>query len=381
MSRYWNNTTFVPINNTEDSGFPPIVRHIYVGYYVIIFFMATVGNLFAILTCYKNFKQSSAILLAYIASLAVADLLFTLLTPVDLAAFLAGSWVCGPFLCRFQSFLIESSYTASIITLAAISHERFKAVSTPLLARSQRISQRKFIPVFIWIISIISCTPLLYAYVIIRDENGVEQCVNIAWGDGGRQIYYSVQGVILFLLPLLYMVYAHVQIFRILKKHALTREKLASKQVESRSQRRIGKMLMIVTCIFVTCYFPFVFIRSMKYFGLFNQDMIWRLVQLMIFTQAAVNPVIYCFYNKQFRVVFKDLLRCRWSTVRHRPEISHSGGTVKTRSLSMIAASMKLEPLQGSSGYSTPVLKLEDVMEESELIEAVVAKMEYSELN
>lgn len=356
-----NNTSIKPVQDD----FPPIVRHIYVGYYVVIFLLAVVGNVFAILTCYKNFKQSSAILLTYVASLALADLLFTLLTPADLAAFLASSWVSGSFICRFQSFLIENSYTASIITLAAISHERLMAVSTPLLARSQRVFQRKLIPIFIWLISFIVCSPLLYAYVIVKDENGVEQCVNIAWGDQGRQVYYSIQGILIFIFPLIYMVYAHYRIFRILKIHSITRERLASRQTETASQRKIGKMLLIVTCIFVACYFPFVVIRSLKYFYLLNQAMIWRLVQLMIFTQAAVNPVIYCFYNKQFRVVFKELLKCRWSTIRNRSQMSQHGTdcTIKTRSSSLLTpcGTVRMDVFHANSGNSTPVLRSNDI--------------------
>lgn len=174
---------------------------------------------------------------------------------------------------------------------------------------------------------------------------------------------------------MLYMVYAHFRIFRILKKHSITRERLASRQTETASQRKIGKMLAIVTCIFVTCYFPFVVIRSLKYSNLFNHNMIWRLVQLMIFTQAAVNPVIYCFYNKQFRAVFKDLLKCHWYTIRDRPEMS--GG--KTRSSSCITpcGTVKLNVVHGSSGQSTPVLRLKDgTKDNAELIMTLNEKMD-----
>lgn len=349
--------------DTAQEGFPPIIKHIYVGYYVIIFLLAVVGNVFAILTCYKNFKQSSAILLTYVASLALADLLFTLLTPADLSAFLAGSWTAGSVICRFQSFLIENSYTASVITLAAISHERLMAVSTPLLARSQRIFQRKLIPILIWLFSFIVCSPLLYAYTIVKDEMGIDQCVNIAWGDNGRQIYYTIQAILIFMFPLFYMAYAHFRIFRILKVHSIARERLASRQQETHSQRKIGKMLLIVTCIFVACYFPFVVIRSLKYFYILNHEMTWRLVQLMIFTQAAVNPVIYCFYNKQFRDVFKDLLKCRWSTIHHRSELSQQGTDLtKTRSSSLLTpcGTVRMNTIHGSNGHSSPVVTLNE---------------------
>lgn len=352
VSNMSNDSYTVTKNKPEESGFPPLVRHIYVGYYVIIFLMAMFGNLFALFTCYKNSKVTTTILLTYIASLALADMLFTLLTPVDLAAFLAGSWISGQFVCRFQSFLIETSYTASVLTLAMISRERFVAVTTPLLARSQRVKQRKLIPIVIWLIAIVSCSPLLYAYIIVKDEDSVIQCVNIGWGDQGRQIYYSIQGVLLFLFPLMYMIYAHYRIFRVLKKHGVMRKRMSMKLGnQNLHQRKITKMLAVVTCIFVACYFPFALVRTLKYFYVFNHDMLWRLVQLMIFTQAAVNPVVYCFYSKQFRTVFKELIVCRWHTANFREE-NH---TFRTRSSSAEAGGIRLEALH--TGKDSPTLK------------------------
>ncbi|XP_031553249.1 QRFP-like peptide receptor [Actinia tenebrosa] len=353
VSNMSNDSYTVSKNIHEESGFPPLVRHIYVGYYVIVFLMATLGNLFALLTCYKNYKvTTTTILLSYIASLALADLLFTLLTPVDLAAFLASSWISGQFVCRFQSFLIETSYTASVLTLAMISRERLVAVTTPLLARSQRIKQRKLIPVVIWVISIASCSPLLYAYIIVKDNDSVLQCVNIGWGDQGRQIYYSIQGLLLFLFPLMYMIYSHYRIFRVLKKSEAMRKRMTIKPgSQSLQQRKITKMLAVVTCIFVTCYFPFMLVRTLKYFYVFNNDMLWRLVQLMIFTQAAVNPVVYCFYSKQFRTVFKDLMWCRWHKINHFREGNH---TFRTKSSSLEACEpVRLEALHTGKDLST----------------------------
>ncbi|XP_032236787.1 QRFP-like peptide receptor [Nematostella vectensis] len=317
------NTTNASIS--ADTGpnqvFPAAVRYSYIVYYIIIFLLATVGNIFALLTCYKSYRETTSVLLCFIASLSSADLLFTLLTPIDLAAFLAGAWVSGKVLCPVQSFLIESSYTASILTLAAISHERLVAVSSPLLARSQRVNQRKFIPLLIWALSLVLCSPLLYAYRITSGDGSPLQCVNTAWGNKGRQIYYSIQGVSLFIVPLSYMSWAHYKIFKSLKKHQLARARLASKTPslkEGFNEKKITKMLAIVTLIFVACYFPFLAVRSLRYFHVYSGDMVWRCVQLMIFTQAAVNPVIYCFYSKQFRGVFKELLRCRWAAVNRK---------------------------------------------------------------
>ena len=300
----------------EVEGMSPMMTTIFYCLYAIVFTLAFVGNNFALITCYKTYKVTTSVLLCYIASLASADLMFTLLSIFDLIAFIGkGDWFGGNPVCKIQSFLIESCYTVSILTLVAISYERLKAVSSPVLARAQRTTERTTILKVIWVIGVASCGPLLYAYYVKKEETtGKSLCVNENMGDIGRQIYYAIQAGLLFLLPLGFMSWAHVRIFQHLSSHVRTRHSLTTDTRDGLKQRKVTKMLALVTLVFFICYGPFMVIRALRYFYIYNGDVFWRLGQMMIFGQAAVNPIIYCFYSKQFRISFKDLLRCRFST-------------------------------------------------------------------
>lgn len=291
----------------------PLMMNIFYCLYATIFTLAFVGNIFALITCYKTYKVTTSVLFCFIASLAGADLMFTLLSIFDLIAFIGqGDWFGGDPVCKIQSFLIESCYTVSILTLVAISYERLKAVSSPVLARAQPTDNRSIILKIIWVVGIASCTPLLYAYYVKRDENSdLSLCLNENMGDDGRQIYYAIQAVLLFLLPLGTMIWAHVKIFLHLSNHARTRISLRAKSGDGLQQKKVTKMLAIVTLVFFICYGPFMVIRTLRYFYVYNGDAVWRLSQMMIFGQAAVNPIIYCFCSKQFRFSYKDLIRCR----------------------------------------------------------------------
>lgn len=320
----------------EVEAMSPMMTTIFYCLYATIFTLAFVGNIFALITCYKTYKITTSVLLCYIASLASADLMFTLLSIFDLIAFIGnGDWFGGNPVCKIQSFLIESCYTVSILTLVAISYERLKAVSSPVLARAQRTTQRMIIPKIIWVIGMVSCGPLLYAYYVQKEESsGKSLCVNEYMGDLGRQIYYAIQAGLLFLLPLGFMSWAHVRIFRLLSSHVRSRNSIMTDTRDGLQQRKVTKMLAIVTLVFFICYGPFMVIRALRYFYIYNGDIMWRLGQMMIFGQAAVNPIIYCFYSKQFRFSFKDLLRCRFSTKETRKLRSSS-----TRSISSLKSS------------------------------------------
>lgn len=319
-----SNQTLVRDNNFTGNGeevtpaMSPLMTIIFYCLYATIFSLSFVGNTFALITCYKTYKATTSVLLCFIASLASADLMFTLLSIFDLIAFTGdGDWFGGNPVCKIQSFLIEACYTVSILTLVAISRERLKAVSSPVLARAQRTTQRTVIPVIIWVVGIATCTPLLHAYYIKENKDtGKSLCVNENMGDKGRQIYYAIQAGLLFLLPLGFMSWAHFRIFRLLSRHVKTTNSIMSDNREGLKQRKVTKMLAVVTLVFFVCYGPFMVIRALRYFYLYNGDVIWRLGQMLIFVQAALNPIIYCFYSKQFRFSFMDLICCRFSTVK-----------------------------------------------------------------
>ena len=211
-----------------NSNMSPLMKNSLYCVYATVFSLAFVGNTFALITCYKTYKVTTSVLLCFIASLASADLMFTLLSIFDLIAFIRdGDWFGGNPVCKIQSFLIEASYTVSILTLVAISRERLNAVSSPVLARAQRTAHRIVLSIIIWVLGIATCTPLLQAYYIKKEEDtGKSLCVNENIGDLGRQTYYTVQAGFLFILPLTFMIWAHSQIFRLLSKHVRTRKSL-----------------------------------------------------------------------------------------------------------------------------------------------------------
>ena len=93
-----------------------------------------------------------------------------LLTSMD-AEFYATDWPGGNGLCKIQGTLIEISYTASILTLVAISHERSRSVRSTSLARNRSVAQRTIVIKILWIVAIVVCAPLFHGYAI-KEENG-----------------------------------------------------------------------------------------------------------------------------------------------------------------------------------------------------------------
>lgn len=291
-------------------GYPTVVVVLFVLFYFLVFVFSVAGNSFVLDVCYRAVKRkpSESSLKWFIATLALADLTFTILSIFDLISFLL-TWVGGQVTCKLQSYLIEACYSASIMTLVAISFERLKAVVEPFSARisAQEVVYRKLVA--LWVVSLVAASPLLYAYQAQEDSQGVVVCTNIRFKDLGRQIYYSIHAVFFFVLPLIYIIYAQSSIFLTLRKSVFPTQNAFATTCTKR-HRKAAKPLVALTIAFVTCWSPFIIIRTLMYFHLTDGGFIWRASQLLIFLNTALDPILYGIYGENLRLLLKRFFTC-----------------------------------------------------------------------
>lgn len=286
-------------------------------FYIVVYSTSTVGNMVVLCICAKNGRKNAAFqptrtgfFNLYIANLAVADLLFTQLTIFDAVYAILDEWTMGATLCKVQGFLVELCYSASILTLIAISRERLKSMSDlQMKSRIQRIKERKSRSIIVWVVAILLCSPLLYAYNLTEETSSIIRCNNDAWSHVGRRIYYSITTVILFIIPLMIMIWTQLKIKLVFKSQVAPTQQIA---ISMRArQKKASRMLFVVTIVFFAFWSPFIFIRTLRYFSWYEGFIIWKLSQLSTVASAAANPFIYSFYSTHFRVYIKRFVTCK----------------------------------------------------------------------
>ena len=279
-------------------------------FYFVVYILSIGGNCFVLSLCYK--RQASS-LKWFIANLAIADLTFAVLSILDIISFL-WTWVGGQMSCKLQCFLIEACYTTSIMTLVVISYERIKAVVDPFNARLSNPERACKKAIVLWAVSLVVVSPLLYAYQIRPDDPGGKIiCTNKLFGDLGRQIYYSIHTVCFFVVPLIYMLYAQTTIFITLRSNVRifpTQNSFATSTTNR--HRKVARTLAALTLAFVICWSPFMIVRTLMYFHLSNDGHIWRVSQLLIFVNTALDPILYGIYGENFNLKqwLRRLFRC-----------------------------------------------------------------------
>ena len=145
----------------------------------------------------------------------------------------------------------------------------------------------------------------------METRNGQIICVTTTWGDTGRQIYYSLQGTLFFVVPLLYMNVTQININRAL----LRRVKVVHNSVAEETNRRhkkVAKTLAALTIAFAICWSPFMITRTLINFHLTSPGIAWRASQILICVNPALDPLLYGFYGGNLKTRLQRVLRGRF---------------------------------------------------------------------
>ena len=282
----------------------------FIFFYCAVFLSSVVGNVIVLCRCYWTTKRQPSPIRWFIANLAFSDLTFTVLTLLDYIAY-CWTWLGGNVTCKLQGFLIEACYTTSIMTLVVISYERRKAVIKPFTARMRPFHGEKRKLIAIWMASFVTGSPLLYAYNVEIHASGLLFCTNSSIGDLGKQVYYSIHGVCVFIVPLAYMIYSQSTIFVTLRSRAalLTRNNFTT--APTNFHRKVAKTLSAFSVAFAVCWAPFIVFRTLVYFHVGEgRGYAWVGCQLLVILNTVVDPLLYGIYGENMKASLQRFFKC-----------------------------------------------------------------------
>ncbi|KAM4622287.1 chemerin-like receptor 1 [Discoglossus pictus] len=117
-----------------------------------------VGNAIVIyITGFKMKKNKSK---NWFLNLAVADLVFLIILPINVVSYLKGNWSYGPYVCKMYNFLSIVNIYASIFIISALNIDRVLAVAKPIWHQkfmSARVCY--FTCALIWVVTILASLP------------------------------------------------------------------------------------------------------------------------------------------------------------------------------------------------------------------------------
>nr|BAJ46148.1 cholecystokinin type A receptor [Gallus gallus]BAJ46149.1 cholecystokinin type A receptor [Gallus gallus]BAJ46150.1 cholecystokinin type A receptor [Gallus gallus]BAJ46151.1 cholecystokinin type A receptor [Gallus gallus] len=339
--------------------------------YCLIFLLSVLGNVLVITVLIRN-KQMRTVTNTFLLSLAVSDLMLCLFCmPFTLIPNLLKDFIFGSTVCKTATYFMGISVSVSTFNLVAISLERYSAICKPLQSRVwQTKSHALKVIAATWCVSFTIMSPYpIYSKLVpfTKYNNSTANMCRLLWpSDVIQQSWYTFLLLILFLIPGIIMMVAYglisLELYRGIKfdtsqrrssrerkgstsiakyedgdgcylHKAKRKRKVPLQQLSTMSNSKIDRvrsssssanlmakklvirMLMVIVVLFFICWTPIFSVNAWRAFDTASADLHLSgapisFIHLLSYTSACVNPIIYCFMNKRFRMGFLATFTC-----------------------------------------------------------------------
>ncbi|UJR26894.1 hypothetical protein I4U23_008204 [Adineta vaga] len=266
--------------------------------YVVVFIVGTVGNLLVIIVIQRN-RSMRTVTNMFIMNLAAADLLVLVFClPATVIQDVTKTWFFGLVLCKFVNYIQNMSVSVSVLTLMAISIERYQAIVHPLKFSGTKQRARILI-LSVWILSILLVLPDAIMMTLAQQFGPRLHTIYLTYCQWDANpvfdlLYQLHISLCLFVIPLCFMVFTYCGIAKVLwgslpmerffndekrtinsSQHTLSGQSDESHHcgpinsssslvnptksanlIVQENRQKAAKMLISVVIIFAICYIP-----------------------------------------------------------------------------------------------------------------------------
>ncbi|XP_049303900.1 octopamine receptor beta-1R [Bactrocera dorsalis] len=357
---------------------------------ILIILAAILGNVLVIVSVMRH-RKLRIITNYFVVSLAVADMLVALCAMTFNASVeITGKWMFGAVMCDvWNSFDVYFS-TASIMHLCCISVDRYYAIVQPLdypLIMTQ--GRVYFMLLMVWLLpALLSFLPICSGWYTTEENWKYLKSNPHICEFKVNKAYAIVSSSMSFWIPGFVMVFMYYRIYQeaVRQERLVYRSKVAallldkhlqisqipkprpSIQVEQstittmRRERKAARTLGIIMIAFLLCWAPFFlwYLTSTLCSSCTTPRIVVGILFWIGYFNSALNPIIYAYFNRDFRGAFKktlksccpyDLINCRVSAGADLPPYINSTASseihmniIRTRQYAT-SSSNQLQPL------------------------------------
>ena len=265
-------------------------------------------------------------------NLAIADLISSVFSIVEFTIILCAdqsnglSDLSATLICRFFTIVIYCSIILSVVTLTAISLERYFGIVKPLVHRNMTRKRLKYFLLFAWPSAIFGPMVLsgelkmeeasYYCFLSPEEKDWPQYKLIVGW----------IGLIIAYITPLIIItvVYTKVVIHMRLKnreQNLTAGQSLQSAQLAKQKTNKTIRLLMLITIFFAVAILPEVVYFMMIFIDRKYVDAaLFYKIGIPTVAINAVNPLIYTLSNSTFRsAAIRFLRRSRETRVEPLP--------------------------------------------------------------
>lgn len=303
----------------------------------LIFIVGIIGNatLLRIIFKDKSMRNGTNLL---IASLALGDLLHIIINvPINTFKLVTQMWPFGAELCKLVPFLQKSSVGITVLSLCALSIDRYRAVAySDRISRSGTSKLTLLEIAFIWILSVFLAVPEAIGFGIFKfiyHESSIDICMLLPRQSSSFMEFYKTYKVLwlfsfYYCLPLLV-----TAVFYIMTSCQLLRKKsiMGISMNDHLNQRQdMAKTVFCLVLVFAICWLPLHLSGMIKFIFYDTEDakkceflsflLLLNYVGInMANLGSCINPIALYLVSTKYKNCFKSYLCC----CRQRKELTN----------------------------------------------------------
>ncbi|XP_030372077.1 somatostatin receptor type 5 [Scaptodrosophila lebanonensis] len=287
--------------------------------YGIVCIVGLFGNTLVIYVVLR-FSKMQTVTNIYILNLAIADECFLIGIPFLLYTMRICSWRFGEFMCK--AYMVSTSITSftSSIFLLIMSADRYIAVCHPIASPRYRTLQiAKLVSAVAWSTSAVLMLPVILYASTVEQEDGINYSCNIMWPDAYKKhsgttfiLYTFFLG---FATPLCFILCFYYLVIR--KLQSVGPKHTTKSKEKRRAHRKVTRLVLTVITVYICCWLP----HWMSQLALIHSNpaqrdlsrieiLIFLLLGCLVYSNSAVNPILYAFLSENFRKSFFKAFTC-----------------------------------------------------------------------
>ncbi|XP_019635256.1 PREDICTED: neuropeptide FF receptor 2-like [Branchiostoma belcheri] len=310
----------LPDNDYLKQTVPVVV--LFVLFYVFNFCLCIVGN---IMVCFVILKmpRMQTVTNFFLLNLAVSDLLVAVFCmPFTLVDNIIRGWPFGDVMCKLTPAVQVVSVAASVFTLVAIAVDRFYSVVHPTEPKFTIRGVQKIV-IVVWSLALFIMVPQVLliedttiTLQVFKETLSLHICAETSqlW----RKVYTVLLFTTCYVIPLVVIVLLYIRIGLKVWEKPIPGGQQAPTQVKQASWKRkvkVVKMLLAVVVLFAFSWLPLHTMSLLSDHGFlspYQEDIvnvyIYPIAHWLSYFNSSVNPIIYGYYNENFRNAYKSMM-------------------------------------------------------------------------
>lgn len=218
--------------------------------------------------------------------------------------------------CKVTTIIIDFTTKNCVLTLAAISTDRFYAIVYPWRHRKATVKRNiRFLLAAIWLVASISSLPMMLLMAKIPNTfqgTSVALCIAFLMNENSFKVVAFVDLIAAYIIPMGIILRTSLAIIRHLWCHCSRRQSQKTSQMLLKSRKRITRIVFSVILAFNVFWLPWAILQGSLLIGAIQEinDKTFVIMFILVLASASVNPILYSLQSRLFRNGVKKMFRC-----------------------------------------------------------------------